>query len=387
MSWQTVASKTLLGAAGLAGNVALVTSIDHYLQSAASPLVDDLSSPQIPVKRQKKGFPKTPQKTKKKESLSKYSDGVNAGLAAVVGAVGLMSGGMIDSASADSSSKKEKNDALKLPFANAPLLANQIHLKQSVQDLVDAINSNTIVSATFLAPISANLKAISGTLIAISSTLLEISDNYSSELETADDLPYMDTESFYALLEKVGMPFVDAVGLKQQELTMIKGMTGSTYSGIKAAVNQFRNALVPPEFLSRVGTNVSGITAPRSVDLATGQPLNSAFPDMKPLNDWAASAKPLVDFKLSPQKFNDLDGNFVAEASPAELEAIKHASDARHKTDINNQEFEDDDFNNPFDLIPTIPFIGRESVFDTTSPAPTSNPFLDSLKRRFASIF
>ncbi len=51
-----------------------------------------------------------------------------------------------------------------------------------------------------------------------------------------------------------------------------------------------------------------------------------------------------LNYKKSAAVISDLDGNVVANVSPRELEVIKNASVAREKTDINNFELENEDF-------------------------------------------
>lgn len=338
---------------GVSG-AAVFSAVNNYLGS--SPLG---SAPAIPLSK-KKGVKPSP-KVAKKEGLAKYSDVVNAGLAGVIGAVMAGSSSMSDSAETLSTTNKAEIDALKTLNPDSPLLQNQLHLKQSVSDIVDAINSSTIASATFLAPITANLSAISSTLIAISSTLLEISDNYAQSLESAEDLPYIDTETFYDLLEKQGYTPQQIENLKsgEKELISSKSESGSTYPEIKDFIGEYRKHSIGSADLLAIGTDIAGVTSKS---------------DGTSLESWAKSAKKLTDFKIMPRVTPDLDGNPLSNTlSPMELEAIKNASDARHKTDTNNEEFDESMF--PSLSLPVLPFVGSSDIFNPNHNAPSNNPF------------
>lgn len=345
---------------------------------------------------EKKGIKASP-KIERKAGLSKYSDAINAGLAGVVGAVMLASDKMGQSATTASEVNKGELDGLKALNPESPLLQNQLHLKQSVNDIVDAINSNTIVGSTFLAPINANLSAISSTLIAISSTLLEISENYADQVSTSDDLPYVDSETFYDLLKNSDLSPLEIQTVKFGEEGLVKRLSndGASYPEIKQAVQEYRKSSIPSADLINSQNKISGVTSPSPINPTTGA--TSPTPKTVSQIDYSSyyermashadSAKVVSDHVQTVQDIKDLDGNLVATASPMQMQSIKHASDARHKTDTNNQEYDEYDFNNPFDLIPTIPFIGRNSVFDLKKELPSTNVFLDGLKSKFSSLF
>lgn len=365
--------------AKIAGGEAAYNAVNNYLSSSPTS-----SPPQIPMGK-KKGVKASP-KIERKAGLSKYSDAINAGLAGVVGAVMLASDKMGQSATTASEVNKGELDGLKALNPDSPLLQNQLHLKQSVNDIVDAINSNTIASATFLAPINANLSAISSTLIAISSTLLEISDNYSQQLETADDLPYLDSKSFYDLLDSQHASQLDTTLIKSGEADLVKRLSneGASFAEIKQAVTEYRKVNIPSSNLLETYNATAGLTQPSPVvNPVTGSTSsNSSGSSASPQKDYSSyfermashadSAKVVSEFMQKPQALSDLDGNLVATASPMQMQSIKHASDARHKTDTNNQEYDEDDFNNPFDVMPLLQFAGRASVFDKTSGSPTN---------------
>lgn len=372
---------------GVSG-AAVFTAANNYLGSSPSG-----TTPQIPLGR-KNGLKQSP-KIAKKKGLSDYSDAINAGLAGVVGAVLAGSSAMSTSASDVSTTNKTEIDALKALNPDSPLLQNQLHLKQSVNDIVDAINSNTIASATFLAPINANLSAISSTLIAISSTLLEISENYADQVSTADDLPYVDSETFYDLLKNSDLSPLEIQTVKFGEEGLVKRLSndGASYPEIKQAVQEYRKSSIPSADLINSQNKLSGVTAPSPINPTTGATSPKTISQIdyssyyERMASHADSAKVVSSHLQTPQDIKDLDGNVVVTASPMQIEAIKHASDARHKTDTNNQEYDHDDFNNPFDLIPTLPFIGRNSVFDLKKELPSTNVFLDGLKSKFSSLF
>ncbi|ADR34000.1 hypothetical protein Sulku_1337 [Sulfuricurvum kujiense DSM 16994] len=103
---------------------------------------------------------------------------------------------------------------------------------------------------------------------------------------------------------------------------------------------------------------------------------------------WADMAIEREKIIQTPTTIKDMDGTVIAEnVSPLSISITKDASIAREKTDINSQEFDDDDFNNPFDVIPTIPFISSSDIYNPKHQAPTSNSFLEIMKTKFTGLF
>lgn len=354
--------------------------IAHEVYSAANnylsknPNTPATSKPVIPTK---KGTPLKPsRKTVQKEKLKGLSDGLATGLGVLGLAVGTAVHQMSTSAKEQSIQKTALSEAQKALFPDAPLLTNQVMMQQSADAITDAINANSIVTASVFGTLDAQLSAIGSSLLAISSTLIEISDNYKEELEKADDLPYIDTDTFYDILEKTGFPHLEAFDLKNQELAMIEQLSkgGHSYIEIKQAITAFRKSLVPSADLLKFGTTAAGITSPSPIDETTGNVTSSQFPDLSSLTDWATSAKVKVDHDITPRTIEDLDGNSLAHASPMEIQAIKNASDSRLRTDQNNFEVDDSDFPDLMDSIPLLKFFGRESVY-SPSPLPSLNPF------------
>lgn len=344
---------------------ATVKAVNNYLKK--NPKNPISNSPIIPTSKQSI---KPSRKVEQKENLQGLSDNLSTGLGLAALAVGTVAHNMATSSDSERFQKTAEKEALKQSFPDSPLLQNQITLAQSSDAIVDAINANSIVTATVFGTLDANLSAISASLIAISSTLIEISDNYKEEIEKAEDLPYIDSDTFYDLLEKSGMSHLQAYELKNEELAMVDNLSkgGHTYSEIKQAIQAFRNSVVPSDKLIKVGSSAAGVTSPSPIDVTTGEPIsNTPFPDFEPLMAWATSAKVVSDYMGTPKSISDLDGNLVAETSPMEVQAIKNASDARHKTDINNETFDDTD--NPlssFDLMPLLNFVGRGDTFDVS---------------------
>lgn len=325
--------------------------------------------PKIPISRN------TPAKPTKKDGLSDYSDTV-AGVAGLVGGVVLADrNGLLDSAKTAASDAKQKLDQLKAGISeNAKLLQNQLELKDSLNDISDAINGASIVAWSALGTLDSNLKIVGSALVAISNTLLDISTTYKSDITNTDDLPYIDSKTFYDLLQDSGMSFNEAFSLKNQEDVLVESLMsqGLSYPEIKQAVLAFRNVHVPANFLMGVEKGLSGISSPSPVDFSSGEPVKS--PDFTSISEWAIQAKAKLDFELNPREVNDLDGNPLANLSPVELQTIKNASDARLRTDQNNLELDETDFPS-FDYLPILPFVGRESIFNPNHETPTSNPF------------
>ena len=368
-------------------------AINNYLSS--SPI--DSSSSSIPTSRKTSGV--SMGKVAKKKGLENYSTAVNASLAVVAGAIMTGATTSLDAAKAFADDGNTKLDALKALNPESPLLQNQLHLKESVHDIVNAINTNTAVSIKLLGPIGANLSAISNTLIAISSTLLEISDTYSTEIQSSNDLPYVDTKTFYDLLRKgnISDPTYDFSQLGEQN--MIRDMSNAGYSmpEIKQAISDYRKSNIPSSTLLDVNNNLNGLTAPspyvtpmgNTVATPTYTPTPSASTASTPAVDYSAHLKAMADYARSAlvvsdhaqtvQTILDLDFKPVASMSPMQLEAIHNATRAKTSTDINNHEFDDEDIPSLSDLMPTLNFHGRGEIFDTRQELLiNSNPFMPS---------
>lgn len=116
--------------------------------------------------------------------------------------------------------------------------------------------------------------------------------------------------------------------------------------------------------------------------------LSTIAQSFAPVAQWAQKAKVREEILITPRTITDLDGNTLAEGvTPLEMTMAKDATVAREKTDINNQEFDDDDFLNPLDAFPTIPFIPQSGVYDPRYQEPTTNSFLDIIKSKFSNLF
>lgn len=325
-----------------------------------------------------------------KDALGTYSDDVvNVSLATITTAkTGALAIDQYNKELADT--KKTENDALKEPFAFSPLLKNQIELKVSIDELISAIHSQTTASVAMFATFDNNLKTVGSTLMAISSTLIDISDNYSSQIEKADDLPFIDAKTFYKMMEDKGLPFDTSFNLQSQELEIMRSMeaSGSTYSDIKSALTQFRKSSIPSDYWFGVSGDLAGVTSPSPLNPdGSVSPTQSSL-DLTKLNEWADSAKEHLEFQKTPLMAPDTSTETgTLEMSPREAKHASAVQNARHKQDTNDQDFDDDDFNNPFDVIPTIPFISSSDIYNPNHQAPTSNSFLEIMKTKFTGLF
>ncbi len=93
----------------------------------------------------------------------------------------------------------------------------------------------------------------------------------------------------------------------------------------------------------------------------------------------ADSAKVVSDHAATPKTVTDLDGLAVSVAAPMELAAQYHATKARTATDVNSMEYEDADFPNLLDTMPSLKFFGRSTMFDPNFQDNGINPFSHSL--------
>lgn len=335
MAWPIVASAALEGAKILGTGIAASLATDYL--SSKYPNLGANGTPTIPTK---KGVKLPSKKVAQRDKLKGMSEEMATALGVAALAAGTAAHNMATSSDNTSTQKTAEKEALKQAFPNSPLIKNQIEIAQSSDAIVDAINANSIVSATVFGTLNANLSAISASLLAISGTLIEISDNYKEEIEKAEDLPYIDSDTFYDLLEKSGMSHLQAYDLKNQELAMVDQLSkgGHSYSEIKQAIQAFRNSVVPSDKLLKVGNSASGITSPSPVDSTTGQPIsNIAFPDFKPLFDWAKSAKVREDYLTTPSDIKDINGVAVASAiAPMAVSTAKDVALGKGEADENS---------------------------------------------------
>jgi hypothetical protein len=343
MPWQmVVADEIAQGAAFLAGNKKLAQLIGNYLETGTSAGAPLRSLSKLAPKSASPALPKVSSQFAKQEALKKMSEDLKLGMDDVATGVKDMSKGLSDGAKQISDAKAAENAAHKLPFAASPLLNNQILLKESIQDIVDAINSNTIASATFLAPISVNLNAISSTLIAISSTLLEISDNYAAQIESSSDLPYVDSDTFYDLLSKKGFDQALINGFRSDEKKLVHDLSanGVSYSEIKQTIVDYRKSVIPSDWLFSADSATAGITSPSPVD-SKGKPIPLSNPDYSTLFERIASAKDSekehFEFLKSPvAPLNLHTENALVEVSPRQAKHAKDFELARGESDTNS---------------------------------------------------
>lgn len=388
MSWPLVVSEALAGAAIISGSEYLYQKAGTYFESNNK--LPAVSS--IPTSKKKISSIVT--KTSQKQNLKRMSDGV----ATSIGLGVLSVGGLVHNIASGADEKSrvvsaDKNAKIS-ETPNSPLLKNQLEIAKSSDAIVDAINANSIVTASLLGTLDQNLASISVALLAISGTLIDISTNYNQELNNTEDLPYIDSESYYDMLKDSGLSEFQIQSLKQSENLMIEGMMarGNTFSEIKEAVQQFRSVNVPATSQMEVDKKINGLSSPSqyvdqsSVSSGAIQKINSsapldstAFPDFTPLFDWANSAKIVSDYMGTPTSTTDADGLNPISATPMELQSIKNASDARHKTDLNNDEYDENDFPSLGDLIPMPLFIGRDTIFNPNFQYPSVNPFMPQL--------
>lgn len=372
MAWQVKVSEALLGAAALAGTEHIVKNIADYLYDSNHPPSD--GDARIPTSR--KALPPVSPKIDKKNRLKEIYNRHGDLLVGTAGAAITLGSGVFDGSKSERDERSSLNQQAIDVHVAAPIVQNQIIVKQSIDDLTHAINSNTAASVTLFGNLDNVLVAIASGLFTINETLLTISGNYDQQLNNTNDLPYIDTQTYYDRLSNSGMSETDIMQYRTSESELVRRLSneGQSYSDIKEAVRAFRQQNVPIDYNFHVEAQVSGLTAPSGSSNASGNYVAPAqtipnpslqFPDLSPLMSWAQSAKLVADHAMTPQTIKDLDGNPIAEMAPAQAKAVSAASNARHKTDINNEDFSDMDTPMPdLDIFSMLKFFGRSDMFE-----------------------
>ncbi|HUH42151.1 MAG TPA: hypothetical protein VLZ29_03465 [Sulfurimonas sp.] len=136
-------------------------------------------------------------------------------------------------------------------------------MKHSIDNLVNAIDNQTVASVSVLGTLDSQLSAIGGTLSAISATLLKISGTYSDDISNTTDMPYINEEDYYKMLGDSGLSFESRNDLIRQERAYVQALKNSgvtDYSDIKRAVLDWRSQNVPSSANSAVSDNVAGLS-------------------------------------------------------------------------------------------------------------------------------
>lgn len=301
----------------------------------------------------------------------------------------------VNSAITDLTSKMEATKAANQTLLNAvkdsPLLGNQVVMKDSIDNLVGAINNQTVASVTVLGTLDSHLSSIAGVLSAISATLLKISGNYEAQLDNTGDVPFINSADYYKMLAESGMS-ADKVNdyLKQEEAytASLKSSGVTNYNDIKKAVADWRTKTIPTSNQDYVGDVVGGLTKGWSatttrttaknalgenVSLVETVPKTTTATapnvslEVPNLEKWAGAALGVAnamspeyvardlyartlknEFVTTQTQIKDLDGNLVANIKPMEATAIKAATEARLRTDMNSIEESDMDLDENF---------------------------------------
>lgn len=334
-------------------------AVNNYIKKPSS----DGSAPVIPTSRRS---PAKSSKTLQKESLSNYASGVGAVLAGASALVNsAVTSGKTSAESASTAQIAKTSELLGVSNAS-PLLTNQVYMKDSIDKLIDAINANTLVSASVFGTLDANMSAIGSSLTSISATLIEVADNYKKEISNTDDLPYINQEDYYNMLKEGGMTFTERNDLIRQEDMLYEALVaqGYEYDDIKTQIQNWRKYTVPISGQLSVEKELAGISKPPRVN-SDGVSSSASSPSLELPNveKWAESQLGINEYLTTPSDIKDLDGNIVASMKPIEAQSVKNITDARYKTDENNFELDDTDFDDMF----TMPDISSIFQFDKKS--------------------
>lgn len=319
------------------------------------------SAPVIPTSRRS---PATASKTLQKQALSNYASGVGAVLASASALVNSAVSSGKESAESASTAQIAKTSEL-LDVSNAsPLLTNQVYMKDSIDKLIDAINANTLVSASVFGTLDANMSAIGSSLTSISATLIEVADNYKRDISNTDDLPYINQDDYYNMLKESGMSFEERNNLISQENMLYESLVNQDYEydDIKAQIQNWRKYTVPISGQLSVEKELAGISKSPRVN-SDGNSAGSSALELPNVEKWAESQIGINNYLTTPSAIKDLDGNVIANMKPIEAQSVKNITDAKYKTDANNFELDDVDYDDMF----TMPDISSIFQFDKKS--------------------
>lgn len=341
-------------ALGFLGSYAYDAVNNYINKSPTAP-----STPNIPVSKPSKSS----LKVSRKQNLSSYVSGVSGILSDVVSSVSSSVSSGVTALESSSAVQSAKTSELLTPSQASPLLTNQVYIKDSLDKLIDAINTNALVTASVFGTLDANLSAIGSSLASISGTLIEISENYEDELLNIEDMPYTSQSELRKQLTELGLSSseIDRLFQKENDLIMESSASGKSVSETKKLLLDLRKAELSAETQLAIAKIQAGISepAPSSSTVSLSAPnlelwAGSAFAmneavtvDMHKRNIHAQVFK--NEYITTETDIKDLDGNTIASVKPIEAQSIKNITDARHRTDINNFEMSDNDIDDMFD--------------------------------------
>lgn len=329
----------------------------------------------------------------------------------------------------------EKNSSLSSTAGNSKFLQQQVESKSSLDQVAFAVNSQSVVLAMIYESLERNLSLMAAASVANA----KLNDLTSGQVDSSDDLPYVDSGSFYDLLSQSN-PDMDSYRLSQAKVLeneIVSGgvLRGVSYSDIKKDVDSFRSTYFFASELAPVRSATAGISTSTisssvpsvtvsvpaqaapvvnvasvapvvnvspAVNVASAAPVvnvASAVPDitvnvpaqaapvvnvdipdysdkLERMASAADSAKIVSEHAHTVRDIHDLDGNVIASVAPMVLSSIKEASIAREKTDVINLEFDDTDLPSIPDIFPLLQFSGRKDIYNPSFALSSTNPFM-----------
>lgn len=310
------------------------------------------------------------------------------------------------------------NQSLVDSLAHSPLLANQILTKDTLDNINQNLEAQTIMMGYLWETLEKNLSSIVHIKM-IDAQNNKVLTDYQKQMAASSD--YGDSEFFYAFIptgewwsnadkaaalnefKKYGLELDEmfypsvfhAVGETELIDRMEKNMNSKI--DIRRAVEAYRREKVSSDIRSLMGvalvegTKADTKTAIESLKATekSADNLGALADAVAPIAKWAELAKAKEVYLATPiAQVIDLDGNLVAEnVSPLSVALAKDASIAREKTDIINTEYDESDFPSMPDKFPTVSFIPSSDIYNPNHEAPASNPFFDKLVQKFSSLF
>lgn len=358
--------------------------------------------------------PETPSKTAAIQSLATATSNIAKGQDDYKAKLEAELSTLKTSLSQTAATAKAGNQSILNALQQSPLLANQVMSKDTLDNLVNAIENQTIASVAMMGSLEAQLSSVGGALLAISGTLLKISNNYDASTSNTGDVPYINQNDYYKMLASQGLSaeqINDYIGQENSYIQALKNSGVTDYTDIKKAVQDWRTKTIPTNYQDTIADEVAGLTnkgwhaeyTTQTAVNSAGEVVTTTVPktttaspsvavELPNIEAWAAAALPVAnamspdlvarnlsasvaikeaqpadyvarelyarmektEYAVQETAIKDLDGNVVATAKPMAIQAIKSATDARLRTDMNNYTEPDSDIEDMFDFIDNI---------------------------------
>lgn len=282
---------------------------DYILDSSDSNSSSGSADPVIPTFRPSKNvdFGKSAQR----KSLADYAGNVSNALSKSKSSLSSAVSKGSEALSTNAQAMSSKANELLSNSGTSPLLINQVSIKESIDALVTAINSNSLITATMLSALDSSVSTIGSSLTTISSRMIELSSNYESSLLSTGEIPYMFQDDYYSMLEGSGLTTAEISGIRSSENAYLKELESENlpYPQIKQKLTEWRTRNVPTSSQRLLERNLSGIDSVPEYQISrlpssTGSDLSEAVKKTA-CTETKLSLPNLERWALSQFKFNE----------------------------------------------------------------------------------